>query len=147
MIDFNKLTEEEQLKQIEYDKNYFLKVKSPSEEFKLKAIKKNIYVLELIENPSEKLQLYAINKSPMNIAYIKNPIEKVKLKAVRYHSDWISYIKKEERSEAIQIEVVKSLHCKRFAHSYNESFVKVFIDNDKALELYEKLKKVRSIIK
>jgi hypothetical protein len=113
---------------------------------KIAAIKYNVYLIKDIKNPSEEMQLIAVRKYGDTIKYMKNPSEKVQLEAIKEYSFSIMFIG--NPSENAQIETVNSISLKGYIKdSDNNNFINTYIKSPKALELYNKLKNTRKIIK
>jgi hypothetical protein len=133
-----KLTQEQFNASTNKDRRAYTNSLSEKEQIKLIRNTDILPVIAYIDNPSEKLQLATINKFDGDLRYIKNPTEKVKLKAVKYYFRSMEYIS--NPSKKLQIATVKNLK------HYNDKWVYEYIKSEKALKLYEKLKKVKNII-
>jgi len=98
--------------------------------------------IKYIENPSKVVQLAAVRKSGIAIRYILNPCEEAQLVAVN-KGGWI-LANINNPSEKVQLAAVKNFNYN--GGDYDE-FVKKFINSEKALELYKRLKNANSIIR
>jgi hypothetical protein len=85
---------------------------------------KNGSIIKYIKNPSEQLQFIAVKNYPQGIVYIENPSEKLQITAVKN-----------------LIKAGKSNNISNKLHVYNDLFVMMYIKSQKALELYEQLKR------
>jgi hypothetical protein len=94
-------------------------------------------------NYSEEEQIEYVQEHYSNINVIRNPREEVQIAAVRSDRKALYYI--DYPSEEVQIEVVRN--WKYNLNQPNQLFVESFITSPKALELCEKLKITRNIIK
>jgi hypothetical protein len=117
----------------------------------IEKVKSYPHHIRRINNPSEAIQLAAVTSNPRSVHFIKKPTEKVKLAVVRQNGRFIENFVRRKNifttiypSEAVQIEAVKNLPG--YYPGY-DNFVKEYINSTKAIELYNKLKKVRAIIK
>ncbi len=75
----NKLSEEDQLAEVEAESVVFPFIDSPSEAVQLAAVNQNGYLVKFIDNPSESVQLAAVNEIADSIRYIKAPSDSVLL--------------------------------------------------------------------
>lgn len=140
-------------------------------EKQLELIKENGWVIENITNPTEEMMLAAINYHPFTIASMKQFIipEIVKIKAVSKYGNIIEYINNpseklqkisikeninnialiKDRSENIQIYTVNLIIKKLNSNNIKtmDNLVNYYIKSEKAIELYNKTKKVIGIIK
>jgi hypothetical protein len=146
-------------------------MKNISYDKQLELIKANGWVIENIINPTEEMMLEAINYHPFTIASMKHCIipETVKIKAVSAYGYIIEHIKDpseklqkisikgnvfnialiKNKSENIQIYTVNLINKKLNSNNIKQmdSLVSDYIKSKKAIELYNKTKKVIEIIK
>lgn len=96
-------------------------LKNLNEKELISEIKSFGWLIKYINKPSYKVKLYSVKQDPYNIRYIHDPSEEIQLIAVRNFNN--------------------------YNNDYNDQIVKDYIKSTKALELYEKIKKVKGIIK
>lgn len=85
--DFNKLSDETQLKVIQHFGGNIRCVENPSEKVQLSAVEQHCgYAIRHIKNPSEKVQLAAVKQDKDAIEHIKNPTIKVQWAVYGYVS-------------------------------------------------------------
>ena len=73
MIDYNKLSEQEQIEEIKKDPFKIQYIDNPSQLVQTEAIRGNPAVVYNIKNISEKTQMQVIELNGWTIQYIKNP--------------------------------------------------------------------------
>jgi predicted secreted protein len=120
MLDFENMTEEEQIEFVRQSPDSIGYFQYPCEESQLITIRADPYGIDNIRYPTEKVQLESVRKQPLSIAYIKNPTEETQLEAVRNF---------------------------KYSNSQYRYSIYINLTSEKAKELYRKLEKAHGIIK
>lgn len=77
-VDYNSMSEEEQIEAVREDPSRIKFINNPSEEVQLAAVKNNAWVIQNITHPSETVQLAVVKSyGPAILRYIRNPSEEV----------------------------------------------------------------------
>jgi hypothetical protein len=90
--DLNSMSEEEQIRLVEYLPYSISKITNPSERVQLAAVSIEGDVIKYISNPSKEVKLAAVRNRGRAIAYIEDPDEDIKRTAVTENGYSIRYI-------------------------------------------------------
>lgn len=100
-MEYNSLTEEEQIEKVRFSGRLIGYIERPSERVQLEAIKQNIYAYFNIKNPTEKVQIEVVRMEAKFISRVVNPSERVQLEAVKKNMAASLYI--EYPTETVQL--------------------------------------------
>jgi hypothetical protein len=146
----NSLSEYNLLKAVapSYSLWVFDNLKDLSDKVYIALIKEHPYYIQHIKSPNINIQLASVKLYPESIQYIKDPSEKVQLATISQENKGWSVRHIRNPTEKVQITAVKNLPY-NFIKDFLilDKLIPRYITSPKALELYEKLKRVRNIIK